>query len=75
MSSRESLRWIRLERLLLLRRLLLRIVRDSLLRGEVIRSKLLDVEEVKCAEQCRYVTGTMGEAGPYVAPPEFSDVD
>ncbi|KAJ4190315.1 hypothetical protein FALCPG4_004331 [Fusarium falciforme] len=23
----------------------------------------------------KYVTGTMGEAGPYVAPPEFSDVD
>jgi acyl-coenzyme A thioesterase 13 len=23
----------------------------------------------------KYVTGTMGEAGPYVAPEEFSDVD
>ncbi|KAI8674707.1 hypothetical protein NW754_004323 [Fusarium falciforme] len=23
----------------------------------------------------KYVAGTMGEAGPYVAPPEFSDVD
>lgn len=32
-------------------------------------------ERALYTNRSRYVTGTMGEAGPYVAPAEFSDVD